>query len=382
MIPRNIADTLRARLNAYPAVALVGPRQCGKTTLARSLDGRYFDLEQEPDCLRVDLEWETVIGGSALVVLDEAQAWPDIFPRLRGAIDNTRKRNGRFLLLGSVSPALMTSVSESLAGRLSIVEMTPLLRSELRKSTQRERLWLFGGYPDGGVLNGRGFPLWQRDYLSLLIQRDLPNWGLPARPRLTDRLLRMLAATHAQEWNASQIGKSLGLSYHTVNNYVDYLEGAFLVRRLPPYSANIRKRVIKRPKLYWRDTGLLHALLNVRDRDTLLNQPWVGASWEGFVIEQILAALYYTDRPFDAYYLRTSDQQEIDLLVETDAELWALEIKLTARPSFDDMARLGATADLARADRRFLVCQFDDFIESGARIICNVQSLIDFIGRS
>ena len=382
MIPRNIADTLRARLNAYPAVALVGPRQCGKTTLARSLDGRYFDLEQEPDCLRVDLEWETVIGGSALVVLDEAQAWPDIFPRLRGAIDDTRKRNGRFLLLGSVSPALMTSVSESLAGRLSIVEMTPLLRSELRKSTQRERLWLFGGYPDGGVLNGRGFPLWQRDYLSLLIQRDLPNWGLPARPQLTDRLLRMLAATHAQEWNASQIGKSLGLSYHTVNNYVDYLEGAFLVRRLPPYSANIRKRVIKRPKLYWRDTGLLHALLNVQDRDTLLNQPWVGASWEGFVIEQILAALYYTDRPFDAYYLRTSDQQEIDLLVETDAELWALEIKLTARPSFDDMARLDATADLARADRRFLVCQFDDFIESGARIICNVQSLIDFIGRS
>lgn len=173
--------------------------------------------------------------------------------------------------------------------------------------------------------------------------------------------------------------KSLGLSYHTVNNYVDYLEGAFLIRRLPPYSANIRKRVIKRPKFYWRDTGLLHALLNVRDRDTLLNQPWVGASWEGFVIEQILAALHCTDRSFDAYYLRTSDQREIDLLIQTEAELWALQIKLTARPSFDDMARLDATADLARADRRFLVCQFGDFIESDSRIICNVQSLMDFI---
>ena len=381
MIPRNIADTLRARLNAYPAVALVGPRQCGKTTLARSLGGRYFDLEQDPDRLRVDLEWETVIREPSLVVLDEAQAWPDVFPRLRGAIDSNRKRNGRFLLLGSVSPALMTSVSESLAGRLSIVEMTPLLRAELRNDTQRERLWLFGGYPDGGVLNGKGFPLWHRDYLSLLVQRDLPNWGLPARPQLTERLLRMLAATHAQKWNASQIGKSLGLSYHTVNNYVDYLEGAFLVRRLPPHFANIRKRVIKRPKLYWRDTGLLHALLNVRDRDTLLNQPWVGASWEGFVIEQILATLHYTDRPFDAYYLRTSDQREIDLLIQTDAELWAMEIKLTARPSLDDMKRLDATSDLVRADRRFLVCQFDDFIESGERIICNVQSLIDFIER-
>ena len=379
MLPRKILPTLRARLDAYPAAALVGPRQCGKTTLAHSLDGRYFDLEQEPDRLRVDLEWETIIRGSALVVLDEVQAWPDIFPRLRGAIDSNRKRNGRFLLLGSVSPALMTNVSESLAGRLSIVEMTPLLRSELRNDTQRERLWLFGGYPDGGVLNGRGFPLWQRDYLSLLVQRDLPNWGLPARPQLTSRLLRMLATTHAQEWNASQIGKSLGLSYHTVNNYVDYLEGAFLVRRLPPYSANIRKRVIKRPKLYWRDTGLLHALLNVRDRDTLLNQPWVGASWEGFVIERILAALHYTDRPFDVYYLRTSDQREIDLLIQTEAELWALEIKLTARPSSDDMARLDATADLARADRRFLVCQFGDFIESDSRIICNLQTLMDFI---
>ena len=136
MIPRNIVDTLRTRLNAYPAVALVGPRQCGKTTLARSLDGRYFDLEQGPDRLRVDLEWETIVRGSTLIVLDEAQTWPDIFPRLRGAIDSNRKRNGRFLLLGSVSPSLMTSVPESLAGRLSIVEMTPLLRSELRKSTQ------------------------------------------------------------------------------------------------------------------------------------------------------------------------------------------------------------------------------------------------------
>ena len=130
-----------------------------------------------------------------------------------------------------------------------------------------------------------------------------------------------------------KIGKSLGLSYHTVNNE------AFLVRRLPPYSANIRKRVIKRPKLYWRDTGLLHALLNVRDRDTLLNQPWVGASWEVFVIEQILAALHYTDRPFYVYYLRTSDQREIDLLIQTETELCATEINLTTCPGFEDMAR-------------------------------------------
>ena len=381
MLPRNITPILRARLHTYPAVALIGPRQCGKTTLARSLGGRYFDLEQEPDRLRVDLEWEEAAGGPELVVLDEAQAWPEIFPRLRGAIDDDRKRNGRFLLLGSVSPSLMTRVSESLAGRLSVVELTPLLHSELGHDPQRRRLWLFGGYPDGGVLNGRGFPLWQRDYLNLLVQRDLPNWGLPAHPQTTHRLLLMLAAAHGQEWNASQIGKSLGLSYHTVNSYLDYLEGAFLVRRLPAYHANLRKRIIKRPKVYWRDAGLLHAVLNVRDRNALLSQPWVGASWEGFVIDQTLAALQYTGRTFDAFYLRTSDQREIDLLIRTDTELWAIEIKLTTRPAFSHMARLEANADLVDADRRFLVCQRGDFIESGARIICDLAGLVDYLER-
>ena len=381
MLARKTTALLNSRLDAYPAVALVGPRQCGKTTLARSLGGRYFDLEQEPDRLRLDLEWEEAAGGPELVVLDEAQAWPEIFPRLRGAIDGDRRRNRRFLLLGSVSPSLMTRVSESLAGRLSIVELTPLLHSEVVNETQRRRLWLFGGYPDGGVLSGGGFPLWQRDYLNLLVQRDLPNWGLPAHPRTTHRLLQMLAATHGQEWNASQIGKSLGLSYHTVNSYLDYLEGAFLVRRLPAYHANLRKRVVKRPKVYWRDAGLLHALLNVPDRDTLLGQPWVGSSWEGFVIDQMLAALHYSSRPFEAFYLRTSDQREIDLLVNTDSELWAMEIKLTTRPALQDMARLEANADLVNADRRFLVCQRTEIVESGARIICDLEGLVGYIER-
>ena len=381
MLSRKTKSLLRARLDVYPAVALVGPRQCGKTTLAHSLGGRYFDLEQEPERLRLDLEWEDAAAGSRLVVLDEAQAWPEIFPRLRGAIDGDRKRNGRFLLLGSVTPSLMTRVSESLAGRLSIVQLTPLLHSELRNDAQRRRLWLFGGYPDGGVLSGRGFPLWQRDYLDLLVQRDLPNWGLPAHPRTTHRLLPMLAAAHGQEWNASQIGKSLGLSYHTVNSYLDYLEGAFLVRRLPAYHANLRKRIVKRPKVYWRDAGLLHALLNVRDRNALLSQPWVGASWEGFVVDQALAAMQYTGRIFDAFHLRTSDQREIDLLIRTDTELWAMEIKLTTRPALSHMARLEANADLVGADRRFLICQRSEMIESGARIICDLEGLIAWIER-
>ena len=379
MLARKTSALLRTRLGAYPAVALVGPRQCGKTTLARSLGGRYFDLEQEPDRLRLDLEWDEAASGSELVVLDEAQSGPEIFPRLRGAIDGDRRRNGRFLLLGSISPSLMTQVSESLAGRLSVVELTPLLHTELRSDPQRRRLWLFGGYPDGGVLNGRGFPVWQHDYLNLLVQRDLPNWGLPAHPRTTHRLLLMLAATHGQEWNASRIGKSLALSYHTVNSYLDYLEGAYLVRRLPAYHANLRKRTVKRPKVYWRDVGLLHALLNVHDRNALLGQPWVGASWEGFVIDQTLASLQSAGRAFEAFHLRTSDQREIDLLISMGTELWAMEIKLTTRPALGDMARLEANADLVGADRRFLVCQRSDFIESGARVICDLEGLVGHI---
>ncbi len=317
-----------------------------------------------------------------LVILDEAQAWPEVFSRLRGVIDADRRRNGRFLLLGSVSPALMTQVSESLAGRLSVVELTPLLTSEVEGEEERRRLWLCGGFPDGGVLRGTGFPQWQRDYLNLLAQRDLPNLGMTAPPQATIRLLRMLAAGHGQEWNASQIGKSLALSYHTVNKYLDYLEGTFLIRRLPAYHANLRKRLVKRPKVYWRDSGLLHSLLNVPDRESLLHQPWVGASWEGFVIDQALGALHCTGASVDAYHFRTSDRREIDLLVQVNSELWALEIKLTTHPGPDDLARLDANADLVGADRRFLVSQHNAFMENGPRILCNLEGLVGYIGRS
>ncbi len=320
-----------------------------------------------------------MIAGDALAIFDEAQAWPEVFPRLRGAIDEDRQRKGRFLLLGSVSPALMRHVSESLAGRLALVELTPFALWELECEEQRERRWLVGGYADGGVLRGDGFPVWQRDYLALLAQRDLPNWGLPARPQLTERLLRMIAAGNGQEWNATQYGKSLGISYHTVNGYLDYLEGAFLVRRLEAYHADIRKRLVKRPKLYWRDSGLLHACLNVGDEDALLHQPWVGASWEGFVIDQVLTAMRAADRPCRAYHLRTVDQREIDLVLEVDSALWALEIKLTTEARRADLARLNAVADLVNADRRILVCRRSDFIDDGRQIVCDLDGLADFI---
>jgi predicted AAA+ superfamily ATPase len=379
MLQRLAHSVVRARLATYPAVVLVGPRQCGKTTLARSFGGTYFDLEQEQERVRLDLQWPSSPRGP-LTILDEAQAAPEVFQRLRGTIDEDRRRNGRFLLLGSVAPRLMASVSESLAGRLSIVELSPLVLQELPTKAARDRLWLCGGYPDGGVLRPGRFPQWQRDYLALLIARDLPQWGLPARPQTTERLARMLAAVHGQAWNASQLGASLGLNFHTVNSYVDYLEGAFLVRRLAPLHANLGKRLVKSPKVYWRDSGLLHSLLGVADRDGLLSQPWVGASWEGFVIGQLLDSLDATGQRYEAFWFRTSDGYEIDLVLDRGGERWAIEVKLTTSPAPADIARLEKTADFIAADRRFLVSQTRRVVEGDRTVSCDLPWLLGQLG--
>ena len=318
--------------------------------LARALGGSYFDLEQEPERLRLDLGWERHVSGRELVVLDEAQTWPELFDRLRGAIDADRTRMGRFLLLGSVSPSLMTHVSESLAGRLSLVELTPLLWTELESRASRERLWLCGGFPDGGVLKRGRYPQWQRDYLTLLVQRDLPTWGLPATPRTTDRLLRMTAALHGSMWNASKLGKSLGLSYHTVNRYADFL---------------------------WRDTGLLHALLGAPDEESLLAQPWVGASWEGHVIEHAIGALEARGTPFEAFHFRTSDQHEIDLVLELAGGRWAIGVRLTSAPTTDDLRALDRRADLIGASRRLLVSHTREPAGNERRASCDLAGLLE-----
>lgn len=346
--------------------------------MAQSLGDAYYDLEQESERLRLDLEWAQRTIGRERVILDEAQAWPEIFARVRGAINQDRKRNGRFLLLGSVSPALAAQGSESLTGRRSSLELTPLRWGDLAR-TRRKPLWLRGGFPDGGILDAMSYPQWQRDYLALTVQRDLPSWRLPAKPQVTDRLLRLLAAVHGQVWNASRIGQSMGLSYQTVNSYLDFLVGAFLIRRLPPYEANIGKRLVRSPKLYRRDSGLLHALLNVPEETSLLNQPWVGASWEGFVIEQVIGEFAALGRLVDAYFFQTSDGHEIDLVLDFGNERWAIEVKLTASPTPVDLERLDRTADLIGASRRYLVSQTPRSVGSAIRASCNLNGLFERI---
>ena len=371
MIPRVYRRQVRDKLKRFPAVTLLGPRQCGKTTLARQFDGVYFDMETAGSEARLDAEWEMLAAGSKLVVIDEAQHAPDVFKRLRGTIDAARKRNGRFLLLGSVSPALMENVSESLAGRLGLVRMTPFILPEL-KAGQMDGLWLRGGYPDGGILDPSMFPEWQENYLEALATRDLPTWGLPAKPRQTLRLLAMLAAVHGQPLNASQLGASMALNHKTILSHCDFLEGAFLVRRLQPYFTNIRKRLVKTPRILWRDSGLLHALMGVVDLEHLYRQPWLGQSWEGFVIEQTLAALSASDRRTRPYFLRTSDGHELDLVLDWGTERWAVEIKLTSNPSSAMIGRLNRTADLIDATRRVLVCRVARKIETERLLVTSL----------
>jgi hypothetical protein len=376
MVKRRVSKLIQDRLTRFPAVALIGARQSGKTTLAGQFSARYYDLEQPGDQTRLDAEWDRVTVGRELIVLDEAQAWPVVFPRLRSAIDSDRKRNGRFLILGSLSPSLMTQVSESLAGRLSLVELTAFVTSEIEELSLDD-LWLRGALPDGCGLHPAAFPQWQHDYLALLTQRDLPVWGLPAKPHTTGRLVAMLAAVTGQTWNATQVANSLGISRTTVNTYLDYLEGAFLIRRLPAYRANLRKRLTKSPKIHWRDSGLLHATMNVSSFDELLRRPAVLASWEGFVIGQVLDTLSAYGIKADAFYLRTSDGYKIDLIVDRGSVQWAVEVKLTSSPSPEDLARLRKTAGLIGVRHCALICRVKRDVIGDRDVVASLPSFLN-----
>lgn len=380
MVDRFYRRLVAEKLEKYPAVSLLGPRQCGKTTLAKNFGGRYFDMESQGAALRLDSEWDRLMRGEELVIIDEAQCAPEIFPRLRSAIDLERKRNGRFLLLGSVSPALMQNVSESLAGRMGLLSMGPLTYSELSDPLGTdcwESLWLRGGFPDGGILDGSRFPDWQKSYLELLATRDLPEWGFPAKPQRTRRLLSMLAAVNAQPLNASELGSALGIDHKTVMGYCDFLEETFLIRRVRPWFGNINKRLVKTPRLYWRDSGLLHALLNVQNIDHLYNQPWVGYSWEGFVVEQVLASLDLFGLSAEPYFFRTSDGIESDLLLDWAGERWAIEIKLTSDPTRTMVKGLQKASELLDASKQILICKTAEEIRSDSLLIANLPSFLN-----
>jgi predicted AAA+ superfamily ATPase len=338
----------------FPAVVVVGARQVGKTTLARSAfsEAAYRDLESPLVRQRFAEDPAFELGQlGAMTILDEAQAVPELFPALRGAID-ARRADGRchFCILGSAQPALIQSVSESLAGRIGLMELDPLSAAET--GLPAERHWLAGGFPE--ALRGN-FRNWWEPYLSTILQRDLAAYGFRPDAIFLRRLLAMLAAQQGGLLNMSALGNSLGVSYHTVQHGLDLLEGVFLIRRLPPYFRNIRKRLVKAPRVYIRDTGLLHHLLHVSSAGELDNQPWRGASWEGFVIEDIIRR-ELLEHPFtQCYFWRTATGQEVDLVLDRGDRRIAIEVKANSAGNPHVARKLEAILDDIGASEGWLV---------------------------
>lgn len=346
MYARIAAQRLLYLAEQFPAVLILGARQVGKTTLARSTFAPfpYCDLE-DPNLQHLfveDARFQLEARAKPTLILDEAQQVPAVFAALRGIIDQHRQQMGRFILLGSAQPTLVKQVSESLAGRVGIVELSPLTAKEVACQTNDDyqQLWLTGGFPDAlqAAKRGGSFRDWWEGYLRTYVERDLPSMGIRAEPLLLRRLLTMLAHQQGGMLNYEQLAGSLGVSAKTVQRYVDILEQSFLLRRLPPYFRNVGKRLVKAPKVYLRDTGLLHHLLNIDSLDALNNHPIRGASWETFVIEDLLRREAMQHPYSQAYFWRTSNGAEIDLLLERGDERHLIEIK-TARALSSHLAR-------------------------------------------
>lgn len=328
---RRQAERLHALLRSFPVVLLVGPRQCGKSTLAAHAlpDWARLDLERPADHALLESDLEGYFEAHPRrVLIDEAQRMPELFPLLRHVIDRSRK-NGRFLLLGSASPTLMRSVSETLAGRVALLELTPFLASELTQLPRTLDRWFWGGFPPIHSLHStRARGEWFNAYVATFLERDLPalGVGLPARRLRT--LWTMLTHVHGNLLNLSDLARSLAVSSHTVSGDLDVLEGAFMIRRLPPYYANVQKRLTKSQKLYVRDTGLLHFLAGLRRPSELVTWPKRGASFEGLVIEELAAlAAQQLVRP-ELFFWRTQAGAEVDVLIVEGRRILPIEIKL------------------------------------------------------
>lgn len=325
-------EKLAAAVKRSPVTALLGPRQCGKTTLARAFaEGRpatFFDLESTPDLRRLENP-ELVLGAlEGLVILDEIQKLPTLFDVLRVLVDRP-KNKARFLILGSASPDIIKNVSETLAGRVEFIEVGgfDLLETGV---TSYEALWLKGGFPRSFLAETEEDSLaWREGFIRTFLERDLPQIGINIPAPAMRRFWTMLAHYHGQTWNASELARSMGLSDKTVRNYLDLLTGAFMIRQLQPWYENLGKRQVKAPKVYFRDTGLLHSLLAISDKHTLLGHPKVGASWEGFVIEQVLRVL----RPSQAYYWATYSGSELDFIFTHKNKRYGIEVKFSEAPA-------------------------------------------------
>lgn len=358
MIQRRIGVEILSLLTEAPAVTMVGPRQVGKTTLALGIaegrDAVYLDLESEADRARL-AEPELYLADHAdeLVILDEVHRAPGLFEVLRGAIDRGRregKATGRFLLLGSAALPLLAQSGETLAGRVSFVELAPFDVTEVDEG--QDRLWVRGGFPESFLANtGKASLRWRRDFIRTYLERDIPQLGPRIPAETLRRLWTMLAHGQGGLLNMAQLARGLGVSGATVGHYLDLMVDLLLVRRLPPRLANAGKRLVRSPKVYVRDSGILHALLGLSDKEGLLGHPVAGASWEGFAIENLLDV---AGDDVAASFYRTSGGAEVDLVLTwPDGGEWAIEIKRSLAPKLERGLR--SALDDISPERGFVV---------------------------
>lgn len=351
---------LRTALRRSRVVALLGPRQCGKTTLARQIvrpgSSNYFDLEDPIDLARLDQPAVALGPLRGTVVIDEVHRRPDLFPLLRVLADRSRTP-ARFLVLGSASPAILGQGAESLAGRIETIAIAGFSAPEAASATAQrapaqpaarspawlDRLWLRGGFPRSYLARSEADSVaWRGDFVRTYLERDVPQFGVTIAASTLMRFWTMLAHWQGQLWNASEFARSLGASEKTARNYLDLLTDLLLVRQLQPWHENLAKRQVKSPKVYMRDTGLLHALLGVRSHRDLLGHPRLGASWEGWVIEQIIDVLH----PDSAYFWATHQGAELDLMLTIDGRRVGVEVKRADAPTMTPSMRI-AMADLS-----------------------------------
>jgi len=381
MIRRNKEKEILKLLSFFPAVGIIGPRQVGKTTLAKIIiqktdnESVYLDLENPRDIAKLDdpvLYFED--NQNRCVILDEIQNMPRLFPVLRAMIDANRIP-GRFILLGSASPDLIRDSSESLAGRIAYTELSTFNLTEIEANTL-DRLWLQGGFPDTYLaIDTEIVSVWYLNYIKTYVERDLPGLGLAVDKNLLIKLLQMLSHVHGSILNYNNLSKSLGVSSNTIKKYINFFENAFLVRLLVPFSINLKKRLVKAPKVYIRDSGILHYLHNINDKEDLYGNPIIGNSWEGFVIEQIIQQL---PAKYDCFYYRTHDGSECDLVItKSQKPLMAIEIKFTAAPKNTRGTTL-AFEDLGAEQNFIITPNSDDFLIKGDVRVCNIY---DFLTR-
>ncbi len=359
MIDRRVQSKLNTLLQHNPAVALLGPRQSGKTTLALEIAKQrksvYLDLEDENDRVKLSDPGQYLRDHEdQLVILDEVHRAPEIFQPLRGIIDRGRrsgKANGRFLLLGSAAMDLLRQSGETLAGRISYLELGPFDVLETGAAAI-DALWVRGGFPRSFLAPSEDVSLqWRRDFIRTYLERDIPQFGVRIPAETLRRFWTMLAHNQAQILNAASLARGLAVDGKTVAGYLDLLVDLLVVRRLPAWHKNIGKRLVKSPKVYVRDTGIAHALLGIRDKEALLGHPVVGQTWESFVIETLIAT---SPDGSEAHYYRTSNGTEVDLLLTLpNGELWAIEVKRSSAPKIERGFH-SACADL-KPHKRFVV---------------------------